>query len=421
MAHLRTFGALTAAALAITGLLASPAEAGNQAPGRHDSTGRAPVTFGAAAWGSTVRTAGGVVTSGRTALASLGCTNRTGLERANNVAGVDLGELGTVGAVTSTASTTRDGDRYVARSVSQIAGATLLGGTVELTGIKTVATASKDDTGYHARATTTIAHAVVGGVEIELTGDEQVIDIPGVGKLTIAHSTTVRRSDHSSAVGTGVTLELLGDGAVVKIGNATASTDGRQTDAIFSGLAYTSQVVVGGVVTAGKTAVKKLPCVGTFGQDRSNSTLASDLGSLGTIGVTTSTVNATATPEPDATVTAEVADVSLKVVGIATITIVGIEAQAHVHEAPDGTVTTDLGDSTVGSIKVKPVGLPAIIIPVPAQPNTSIELPLGLGSIDFMSTRELSGGRGLEVIGIQVHLAPTDTHVTLASASATIR
>src|SRR5690349_19655428 len=97
MAHLRTFGALTAAALAITGLLASPAEAGNQAPGRHDSTGRAPVTFGAAAWGSTVRTAGGVVTSGRTALASLGCTNRTGLERANNVAGVDLGELGTVG------------------------------------------------------------------------------------------------------------------------------------------------------------------------------------------------------------------------------------------------------------------------------------------------------------------------------------
>jgi hypothetical protein len=426
MARLRRCIASTAAVLAVAGLVASPAMAAGQSPsqqssGGHGPDGRAPVVFGAAAWGTTVRAAGGIVTSGRTALASLGCTNRTGLERVNNVAGVSLGDLGSVGAVTSTASTSRVGDRYVARSVSQVAGATLLGGQVELTGITTVATASKDAAGYHAHATTTIAHLVVGGVEVELTGGEQVIDIPGVAKLTIAHSNALRRADHSSASGTGVTLELVGGGAVVKIGNAEASADGRQTDAIFTGNAYTSQVVVGGVVTAGRTAVKKLPCIGTFGQDRSNSTLASDLGSLGTIGVTKSTVNATATPQPDATVTAEVADVSLKVVGLATINIVGIKAQAHVQEALDGTVTTDLGGSTVGSIKVKPLGLPAITIPIPSQPNTSIELPLGLGSIDFMSTRDLRGGRGLEVVALQVHLALTDTHVTLASASATIR
>ena len=423
MAHTRSrLTMATTMALAITGMLTSSAFAATPAAAPTDaSLAQAPVVFGAAAWGSTAKTNPRIVGSGRTALAELGCTRRVGLDRTNEAAGVNLPDLAVVGAVTSEATTTHPGDAYVSRGHSTVADVSLLGGDVVVQGIETVARAGMDSNGFHANVVTTIGSLSINGTPVELTGPEQVIDIPGVATLTIDHEEKSTSAHQASASGTAITLNVLSNGAVVKIGNATATTDDRQIDAQFSGAAYTSRATAGGQVTAGKTAVKHMPCPGTSGQDRSNTTLAGDLGDLGTIGVTTSTVNATATPLPDATVTAEVADVSLDVAGIATIKISGVKAQAHASENGAGEVSTDRGSSTVGSIKIQPVTGPEITIDIPADPNTTVQLPLGLGSIDFMTTTNLHGGRGLRVVALQIHLAPTDSNVTIASASVGIR
>lgn len=414
------FSMITVAALslAISGLLVSPALAATSAT---TARPKAPVVFGAGAWGSTVETAGHHISSGRTALAAFGCTTNLDLDKTNSVAGVNLPDIADLGVVTSEVTTAQVGANFVSTGHSTVADVDLLSGEIELEGIDVVASATNSPTGNRSNVVTTIGSLTIGGEPIDLTGPEQVINIPGVAKVTLNHQVLTKHPERASASGTAIMVELLGTGVIVKIGNASASIDERSPNALFAGEAYTSSVYVDDEVEVGRTAFQHLPCVGTFGKDRATSTVAGDLGDIGTIGATTTTVNATATPLPDATVTAQVADVSLPVLGIATITITGITAQAHASEDAGGNVTTDLGVSSVGSIKVKPPLLPAIDIPIPAQPNTSITLPLGLGTIKFMTTTNLRHGRGLQVVALMINLPALNTDITLGSAAASIK
>ncbi len=400
---------LGALALAVTmGGTATAAEAPTSTP-----QAQAPFTFGASAWGSTVKVAGPLLNSGKTAYVALGCTHRDNISKENPTASVEIPGVADLGAVVSTVTTKRSqqGEVYTSTGHSSIANASVFAGEIEFGAIETTATTANGPDGYSADVDFNIASLSIGGVEVELTGDEQVIDVPGIAEIVIGGEKTKALNRQATASGTAVKITLVGPGgAVIKLGEARASIDGRIVNGFFTGGAYGTTVTVLDTVESGKTANQPLPCVGTQGKDRTNEVATVDLGGVGEASGIISTVNGDQTPRPDATVHNEIADVEL--LG-ELATLEAITTDVHVWEKPNGAIEYT-ADASIGSIRV---GL--VVIPLPTVPGQVVILP-GVGELTFMEVTELKGGRGVEVIGARVTLLD-GTEVVLSRSAATIK
>lgn len=400
---------LGALALAVTmGGTATAAEAPSSAP-----QAQAPVTFGASAWGSTVKVAGPLLNSGKTAFISLGCTQKDNIFRENPTASVEIPGVADLGAVVSTASTDRtSGPTYTSTGRSTIASASVLAGEIEFGAIETIATTSKGPNGYSADVEFDIASLSIGGAEVELTGNEQVIDVPGVAEIVLNGEKTNVLNRKATARGTAVKITLVGPGgAVIKLGEARASLDGRIVNGFFSGGAYGTTVSVLGTVESGKTANQPLACLGTKGKDKTNEVATLDLDEVGQVNGIVSTVNGDQTPRPDATAHNEIASVEL-LGGLGTLE--AITTDVHVWEKANGEIRYT-ADASIGAIRVG-----FLVIPLPTLPGQVVSLP-GIGDLTFMEVTELRGGRGVEVIGARLSLDNGDTDVVLSRSAATIK
>jgi hypothetical protein len=372
----------------------------------------APVGFGGNAFGSQVKIAGPLAHSGKTAYVAIGCTNRTPVTKSNDTLAVDIPTIGHVGAVT-TQATTRGNDvsgEWTAKTNASVAGASLLPGLIEIGAVTSQARASYDVDGFHADTKFSIASLSIGGVSIVIDPDgNQVIDVPGVGSLTLGESTVKEKDNSSSAEVDAIVLRITG-GTVVRVGHSEAHVNRAVNSAVFKGGAYGSTVEVAGTITSGKTANDPIPCVGTHGNDKVNTVASVDLGGLGDAGAVTSTVNAQQLPLPEAHAKNEIADVSL-LAGL--VHLQAIKASVNVYEDANGDVTYDTNGTSLGSIKV---GI--ITIPVPPQ-GGSVVLP-GVGTLHFYEVNELAGGRGVEVTAVRIVLLDS-TQIVLGHASATIK
>ncbi len=401
---------LGALALAVTmGGTATAAEAPTSAP-----QAQAPVTFGASAWGSTVKVAGPLLNSGKTAFISLGCTQKDNIFRENPTASVEIPDLADLGAVVNTVSTKRSqqGQVYTSTGHSSIANASVFAGGIEFGAIETIATTSKGPNGYSADVEFDIASLSIGGAEVELTGNEQVIDVPGIAEIVLNGEKTNVLNRKATASGTAVKITLLGPGgAVIKLGEARASLDGRIVNGFFSGGAYGTTVSVLGTVESGKTANQPLACLGTKGKDKTNEVATLDLDEVGQVNGIVSTVNGDQTPRPDATAHNEIASVEL-LGGLGTLE--AITTDVHVWEKANGEIAYT-ADASIGAIRVG-----FLVIPLPTLPGQVVSLP-GIGDLTFMEVTELKGGRGVEVIGARLSLDNGDTDVVLSRSAATIK
>lgn len=400
---------LGALALAVTmGGTATAAEAPTSAP-----QAQAPVTFGASAWGSTVKVAGPLLNSGKSAFVSLGCTQKDNIFRENPTASVEIPGVADLGAVVSTATTDRtSGPTYTSTGHSTIASASVLAGGIEFGAIETIATTSKGPNGYSADVEFDIASLSIGGAEVKLTGNEQVIDVPGIAEIVLNGEKTNVLNRKATASGTAVKITLLGPGgAVIKLGEARASLDGRIVNGFFSGGAYGTTVSVLGTVESGKTANQPLACLGTKGKDKTNEVATLDLDEVGQVNGIVSTVNGDQTPRPDATAHNEIASVEL-LGGLGTLE--AITTDVHVWEKANGEIEYT-ADASIGAIRVG-----FLVIPLPTLPGQVVSLP-GIGDLTFMEVTELKGGRGVEVIGARLSLDNGDTDVVLSRSAATIK
>jgi hypothetical protein len=315
--------------------------------------------------------------------------------------------------VTSAASTNRtSGPTYTSTGHSTIASASLLEGEIEFGAIETIATTSKGPNGYTADVEFNIASLTVGGVDVEIGDDEQVIDVPDIAEIVINHEKTKVLNRKATASGTAVKVTLLGPGgAVIELGGARSSIDGRIVNGFFSGGAYGTTVTVLDTVESGKTANQPLPCLGTRGKDKSNEVATVDLEGVGEVNGIVSTVNGDQTPRPDATVSNDIASVEL-LGGLASLE--AITTDVHVWEKANGEVEYT-ADASIGSIRVG-----AAEIDVPTEAGGVVDLP-GIGKLTFMEVRELKNGRGVEVIGARLTLDNGDTDVVLSRSAATIK
>lgn len=381
------------------------------AEGPTEVEAQAPFTFGASAWGSTVKVADPVFNSGKSAYVGLGCTAKDNIFKRNNTLGVDIPGLADIGAVTSEVSTERSqmGEVYTSTGRSTVESASLLEGEVELGAIETTATTSNGPDGYSADVEFSIASLTVAGVDIELTGEEQFLAFPGL-EITIAKEKTNTLPRQAKAKGTAVKIKVLDSGAVIKIGEARASIDGRNVNAFFSGGAYGTTVEIAGTITSGKTANRPMPCQGTGGEDLTNTVASADLGGLGTADAILSTVNAAQGPLPQAHARNEISEVNLTG---GLVRIEGITASVSAAEDADGNVTFDTSGTEVTAITVA-----GISIEVP-PPGGEVLLP-GVGTLSFFEQTSLRGGRGLEVIAVRITLFD-GTEIVLSRAAVVIK
>ncbi len=274
----------TAAALA----LALVPQAGQAAPSA-SAGARATTNFGliGSAYGSKVHGGAIPANSGRTALAYIGCTRKTGRTDTNSVARVNLGKgLGPLSGVDSSTRTYRRHGSVNVKSVNTIARLGKKDSLLEIRGIKAVARTWHDANGFHRAGHTRVAGVFSLGVRI--LPKNGVVDIPGIATVTLNDKTgaTGRHGARQNVKAAKVDLALTDTSAV--LGNATAKIHDGLVSGVLGGVGVAATgSALDNLVKTGKIARQPLPCQGTDGKWRTNHTAGVTVNNLVHLGAAT--------------------------------------------------------------------------------------------------------------------------------------
>ncbi len=233
-----------------------------------------PVRANAHAYGSKLSNHA-LASSGGTASSQV-CT-RTYPRKSRNVVLASKPALDSVAqleAVVSTNRTHRVNGRPAVTSTSRIAAGTLLDGLVRFEGLRSFSRVVKTASGFRRESSTQLAKLKIAGLRVALPSDNRTrrFGLPGVGELTL--NARSGRTGASSAVtrSVGLRLTLLG-GAKLRLARSQAALTTGKYD-VFRGGAWGTEVpTVLGLVEAGRTTHKALPCQGTGGAWQSKNTL----------------------------------------------------------------------------------------------------------------------------------------------------
>ena len=134
---------------------------------------------------------GDVIQSGASAAVNLPCGGSSGVTRTNNLAGVNLPGILTVGAGTTTAKSTDSATSTNARTTATIGAVNLLSGVVTADAIKAVSSTTKQGSTYtRSSAGTSIVDLRINGNPVTINlGPNTTIPIAGVGNLYVRRST----------------------------------------------------------------------------------------------------------------------------------------------------------------------------------------------------------------------------------------
>lgn len=256
--------------MAAAGLVLAPqAGAAAQAPTTAQAPAGTRVTdFGMEGSAYGTRARGGAVpaNSGRTAWAYLGCTRLAGLDRLNNLAGVNLDGL-QVDGIDSSARTYRRNGALHSKAVNEIVSAQL--GTLQINGIRAVSDTWHNASGFHSTATATIADITVGGVPMNLdnVSNGDVVDIPGLATLTFFNERSAAGPHSARSTVRTLKIEITATGTSVLLGNTFAKIrDGFATGILGGQGRSVDGSALDDAATTGKAAVQPLPCQGTDGE-----------------------------------------------------------------------------------------------------------------------------------------------------------
>ncbi|WP_182524896.1 choice-of-anchor P family protein [Nocardioides dongkuii] len=238
-----------------------------------------PYAFRAHGYGTRIKGGDLPSVSGATALASLGCTNRTGIRKHNEVADVQLPGLGRISGVRTDISTvkTKTGVSSVSEhSVAQIVLAESSFGRLSIQGITSMATASAGRSGYSTDAETTLARLVftpTGGEprELRLPTLNRPIEVPGLLRVSIGDIRERKGADFAHARANGLKIALLPTQTRVVVGRTVAyMTRGIRTGLFNGSSAATRAELLAGNVRLGRTQSLTMPCQGTDGKVQTN-------------------------------------------------------------------------------------------------------------------------------------------------------
>lgn len=410
--------ALTAAsatiALVAPIVLAGPAGAQPGAGAAERRADRTPTEFALRSSGFATDVKGGQIpaSSGATALAVIGCTNKAGIDRTNDLASTQIPGLGTVSGTKTRTWTSRSGAEIAVTTEHQVAEVVLSDsplGTLSLSAIKTTARASHDRAGFHAQTSTDLGGLTFtppGGTpqELKLPLPGKPITIPDVATISLASTWTREKSDRARAFANGLLVHLLPTDTRVRVAHAGAEIFSGVRHGVFAGSAYGVSGSIGGELAGlGRNPVQRVPCQGTGGEVRKSSLAGIDLAGQVKIGAMTSEGMGSQTEkETWGFARAKVADVDLG----GALRIEGIVAQAVVERKGKRVIRSSDG-SSLGAVTVN--GERKYF------PDTGpLEIP-GVAKLEPLVVQRLK--TGLKVVGLRVTLLDgTGAVIDLATA-----
>src|SRR5579872_4961038 len=336
------------------------------------------LVFGGAAFGTDAYV-GSTVLSGKTAFVTLGdCSTTTGQHKTNNIAAVNQPPLFTTGAIKTAVatSTTMSQASAHAQQVGALSGLitaddiTAVSGTMDQNGtLKVSATGSS------------FTNLVVAGQKIQGTPDPNTkIDLPGLGYVIL-------NEQHSKSTDSSAKLVVnmihvfvtqanalkIPKGAQVIVAEAESNLEIAKIAAL-DGFSYGSSAHVGTKVISGRSAQEIMPCLGTNGEIRDNTTAGVHVPKILTTGTVKDTVRGTISSSTVTEETTSNINGASLVQGLLTAKVIKAESNASVTEG-DKFKFSDTGSRFVG---LTVAGHRNIHDNVP--PNTKVEIS-GLGTL----------------------------------------
>ncbi|MEI5674328.1 MULTISPECIES: choice-of-anchor P family protein [unclassified Nocardioides] len=255
-----------------------------------------PTPYAFRAHGYGTRIIGGQVpaASGATALEVIGCTNKTGLNRSNNVAEVQIPGLGRISGVRTNVRTVKTATEVASISVHKVAEIVLAEtqlGRLSIEGVTSVSKASATKSGYRADTETTLAKLVFrapGGQAqvLPLPTLNRPIVVPGLLRVAIGDQLRRKGKDFARARANGLTITLIPTKTTVVVGRTVAYITRGIQSGLFSGSANATKTeLLTGIVGTGRTQRVTMPCQGTDGKVRSSSAAGVDLPGILDLGV----------------------------------------------------------------------------------------------------------------------------------------
>jgi hypothetical protein len=378
--------------------------------------------YGGTAYGTTAKAAG-LVNSSPSFVAQLSCDVQPAVS-SNQGAGVNLNPLGTVGAITSRASSTHTGDTYKATGEEKIGAVSLLGGMITADALHLSSVTTHDASGYHVAGSTQFVNLKVNNTPVGGTVPANtVIAIPGVASV-ILNKQTPSSSANSAGyqvvalqVNTTINVPNFPALANVSVGVASSGLLGPVVGRV-GGIAYTTNLNVGNLLGSGPLAEAGMGCSGTGGKVLSTSTAAVSIPNVANVGATTNYVRGV-----DNSTNAAV-DTASHVAGVdlfgGIISASAIRAGAHTTLSNGRHLYSDAGSSLLG-LHVQ--GLPNIGDGTSIKPNTTFVIP-GVGTLYLH--RVIRSGNTIEVRMIELVLSvarggqPVGADIKVGVASALI-
>lgn len=395
LARSRVFSLVAAAVMAVGTLAAAePAMAA-----AHPGPAATELGYSGAAFGTEVSVAS-TVTSGRSALATLGCTDETGVTHTNSVASVTVPPVLSSGTVTTSAASEQTAAGPASSSSATTEGASLLQGLVAATAVQSVSTTTRDHSTHKlatSAAGTQFLALTVGGVPISGTPQPNTkIALPGVGYVELNQQTSHVFSGRAGLTVIGihvfVTLStpLAPVGTQIIVSEAQSSLGGP-VRGLLDGTSYGASANVSNTVIAGRQFPESLGCLGTGGATRSNTGVSIGIPGILDSGTVADTVHGVSNAKTaSGEVTSTVQGLNL-LSGVVRATAIKADVTAAGNPPALGNHSTFLGLSVAG--------FPGITDHV--SPNTKLSLA-GIGTLWL--NRQTKTANKITVIMVQLHV-----------------
>lgn len=279
--------ALIATAIPLTvglALAAGPGHAGTTHPTTHHTT----FAFGSSGYGTRVTGGQLPVTSDTTGYQVIGCTDRAGLHRTNDVADVKVPGLGTLSGVRTRVWTTQRHGVTTSHSTHRIAALTLASGglgSLSIEAITSRARAFHDARGFHTATATgigAIRFTPPAGPPQSFPAPtpDRPVEIPGLATISLGKHHEVHDARNASADAFALRVDVIPTGTSVKVAYSHAELHAGLTFGMFRGHSNASRVVhaLTTVVHSGPNPLTVMPCQGTYGVPARKAIAGLDLG-----------------------------------------------------------------------------------------------------------------------------------------------
>ena len=245
--------------------------------------------FGSSGFGT--RVIGGQVPAGSsstTAYQHIGCTNRAGRSRTNNIAEASVPGLGTVSdARTHLWTTSRNGvvASHSTHSIGRIVLAQSQLGTLAIDAITSHVRAYHDAQGFHAVATTRVGEITytppTGPAQsLPAPTPDQPVAVPGLATIYVGRHRTHDSATSAGANAFALRVDVVASGNSVRVARSHAELHAGLTGGIFGGRTAATHVVRAGgdIAKSGPNPLTIMPCQGTYGRTHKKTLSSDDLG-----------------------------------------------------------------------------------------------------------------------------------------------